>query len=1114
MSREIKTLPGVNRNIETIVLICFFLSGISGLIYQILWTRMIVKVIGGAPFAVSIILTVFMGGLGLGAYLASKNIDRIKETGKLLRMYGILELIIGVYAGAIPILLKVFLPLYSILYNKLYHHDIIYNLLTFVGVLIILCLPVICMGATLPILCQFYVTSLSHLGTHTGRLYGLNTIGAAVGALICGFWLIDLLGVTYTLILAVGINSGVGLLCLWVSQKISIIPVSAPVEKAKVAGKVSGRVISSKNTAKKAVVATKPVLSDETDAASMQASSVVLIGALVIFAVSGFCAMAYEVIWTKLLGLIVGPTTYSFTIVLIAFILNLALGSMIFGWLADRVKAPIWLLINTQVVSAIFVLLVSQLFGNSQLFFAKLIFTFKDNFALLNLFKAIILFCFMILPTLCLGATFPLVGKIYTQSVSLVGKSLGFAYMINTAGAVLGSFLAGFLLIPLMGKEKSLSLVIGMQLLVPLIVAVMIIKIEKAYKWKSGVVVAAALAGLLLCIHYPVWDRYGLSQGKYHRFESFKKIMESYGWWDTLFHERAIIDQSNLSKSKLVYYGDGIGGFTTVMESSEPLGRVHYALINSGKPDASSKQDMPTQTMSAHFPMLMHPNPRNVMVLGLASGVTPGEVLYYPVDKLDILEISREVVSASDIFRPWNNHVLSHPKTNLIIQDGRAHLQLTNEKYDVIISEPSNPWMAGLATLFTQDFFSLAKDRLNRDGIFAQFIHSYQMDWPTFALVGRTFAEVFPNSVLVTTNFMGDFLLIGFKGENHLPRLQNANPALEYVRQSKNLTLLDPKLLYGIVVSEDLPRLFGPGAIHSDARPRLEYAAPKSLYYSDPQIAANLQMNSWVSPETERLTMQINENIDQKINLFAYFLSVHVILDDMDCPVGANPIQKARFYKLTDDYCAQNLANHPFKSIELRQRCHLVQMDTIEKHIDQMPDKALSYAYLAKLYEDDKKLGKAAIFYSKSLQIKPNDASVHEALANTLRRQGQIRESIAEYRKALLFNPNLGGALNSLGWILATIGDPKVRDSAEAVKLAERACKLTNYKNPYTLDTLGAAYAAGGRFSDAASVAEKALQLMSDSEGKADRIEAMQQRLRLYQSGKMYVKPDLDISVP
>jgi len=188
-----------------------------------------------------------------------------------------------------------------------------------------------------------------------------------------------------------------------------------------------------------------------------------------------------------------------------------------------------------------------------------------------------------------------------------------------------------------------------------------------------------------------------------------------------------------------------------------------------------------------------------------------------------------------------------------------------------------------------------------------------------------------------------------------------------------------------------------------------------------------------------------------------------------------------------------------------------VQIDTIEKHIDQMPDKAVSYGYLARLYESDKNWEKAALFFSKSIQIKPDDASVHEALANNLRRQGRIRESIAEYRKALLLNPDLGGALNSLGWILATIGDSQIRNSREAVKLAERTCKLTNYKNPYALDTLGAAYAAGGRFSDATDAVEKALQLMSESGGNADRIEAMQQRLRLYQSGKMYVKPDLDI---
>ncbi|MHC4159678.1 MAG: fused MFS/spermidine synthase, partial [Planctomycetota bacterium] len=156
--------------IMLLVLVCFFFSGLTGLIYEILWTRMIVKIIGGAPFAISIVLTVFMGGLGLGSYLAGRVIDRIKQPIKLVRIYGILELIIGGYGLAIPFLLTAFRPIYAIIYNRLFSYFMLYNILTFIGCSVLLCIPVICMGATLPILCRFYVTRLSHLGTHAGRL--------------------------------------------------------------------------------------------------------------------------------------------------------------------------------------------------------------------------------------------------------------------------------------------------------------------------------------------------------------------------------------------------------------------------------------------------------------------------------------------------------------------------------------------------------------------------------------------------------------------------------------------------------------------------------------------------------------------------------------------------------------------------------------------------------------------------------------------------------------------------------------------------------------------------------------------------------------------------------
>ncbi|MEE9370220.1 MAG: fused MFS/spermidine synthase, partial [Sedimentisphaerales bacterium] len=757
----------------------------------------------------SIVLTVFMGGLGLGSYLAGRVIDRIKQPIKLVRIYGILELIIGGYGLAIPFFLTAFRPLYAIIYNRLFNYFMLYNLLTFIGCSVLLCIPVICMGATLPILCRFYVTRLSHLGTHAGRLYGLNTIGAALGALLCGFWLISLLSVPGTLVLAVFINGIIGLSCLLVGSKKRV----------------------QQPTAEHAISDTQQSLrGDGTEATRVAQYPGVVIGALVIFAVSGFCAMSYEVIWTKLLGLIVGPTTYSFTIVLVTFISGLALGSMFFGWLGDKTQRPIWLLISTQIAAGLLVLGISQFVGNSQLFFSKVIFTFKEHFVLLSLSKVVILFVFMVLPTLCLGATFPLVGKIYTRSVSKVGRSIGVAYAINTIGAVLGSFCAGFVLIPQFGKENSLSLVIGLQLLTSLVIAGIIVVRSKGgiLRWFS--VAVPAVVGLFLCFYFPVWSHLLLSRGKYHRFDRVGVDVRSYGWLEALLQGTEIL--TKFERGELVYYGDGIGGFTTVLRFPDALGNFEHSMIISGKPDASSRADMQTQALSTHFPMLFHRNPKTVMVLGLASGITAGEVLYYPVEQLDVIDINRQVVTASDFFLPWNNNVLSNPRTNLIIQDGRAHLQLTRQKYDVIISEPSNPWMAGLAALFTRDFFDLAKDRLNDDGIFVQFIHSYQMNWPTFALVGRAFEKVFPNSLLVLTapsGAGGDYLLVGFKGKGKL-NLENAQQKLSYAQQSKNISIADARLLYRLIVCEDLRELFGRGPVNTDSWPRLEFAAPKLIH--------------------------------------------------------------------------------------------------------------------------------------------------------------------------------------------------------------------------------------------------------------------------------------------
>ena len=1032
-------------SIRTFILACFFLSGMSGLVYEILWTRMLVEIIGSAPFSVSIILTVFMGGLGLGSYLSGRHIDRIERPSTLIKLYGALELVIGLYAGLVPVLLSVFKPLQSLVYNSLYAHFLLYNLLTFLLCAVVLCVPVVCMGATLPILCRFYVERMEKVGSHAGRLYGMNTIGAAAGSLMCGFWLIQWWGVPGTLAFAVAANSLIGLACLLVGFKEQIPKQGKTAKRAK---------------------PRHPGIGAESPSGPADRTA-----ALITFAVSGFCAMACEVVWTRLLGLIVGPTTYSFTVVLVTFITGLALGSILFGWFADRVRDCLALLLATQAAAALLVLGVSQLLGDSQLFFAKLIFTFKDQFGLQNVVKAGALFLFMILPTLCFGASFPLVSRICTRSMAHVGRTIGFAYMVNTIGALLGPFVAGFVLIPWLGKEASLKVVASLQLATSVVIAGLLFRRRARNRRQLGVMAAAAVAGLLLCWHYPSWSHRQLSIGKYHDFDDIRPVLTRSGWIEALFHGTREMEKAE--KGELVYYGDGIGGFTSVVKFTDALGNTNLAMANSGKTDASSRQDMETQTLLAHFPMLYHRNPRSVMVIGLASGITAGEVLHYPVAGMDVLEINQQVVEASRFFDPWNSQVLADARTRLILQDARAHLQLTRETYDVIISEPSNPWMEGLAALFTRDFFALARERLREGGVFAQWIHAYQMDWDAFAMIGRSFAEVFPDGLMIMMSLArpeGDYMLMGFKGKER-SSLQGAQAPQP---PSRNVALNHPQVLTRLVVSENLPTLFGPGEVHTDRHPQLEFIAPRLMYHRSGQIYERIR-----SPRPEGLTSEtrntigrLEQDVDAQIDFAAFALSVYSPFRNMVDMARADEPQKRRFAALLEGYCAENELDYTtIRDAGLRQRCLSIQIDRLENQMDRLPNRAASLAYLAGLYVMQGQPAKAIARYKEAAAADPLSPAILTQLGFLLAQQGHPEESVGYFRRALQLDPGDPNACFHLGYALARLGR-----SAEAQPYFRQAVGLkADYAEAY--HELGLALANTGQTSEAIRQLEEAVRL-------------------------------------
>ncbi len=1028
------------RSLPVFVSCCFFLSGAAGLIYEVLWVRLIDKVIGSAPFAVATVLTVFMAGLALGGYLAGRYIDRFSSKAVLLSLYGKIEMGVGAYAVVLPFLIAAAKPFYGLIYDPLLCRFWCYQGIAFLGCVLLLIVPSGLMGATLPVLCRFYVNHMGHLGARTGWLYGLNTVGAAVGAVLCGFVLVKNLGVWATLGVAASVNFLVGGACLLLSRQ-------------KWPGLSENTVPSGNKFSRSGARSVESRLANSIRKRKMK-------WGLWIFAVSGFCALAYEVLWTRLLGLIVGPTTYSFTLVIATFIIGLALGSIIFGQLADRTRNVFTLLILTQLGASVAALAVSHLLGNSQFLFAKLIHTFQNSFTTLILVQSAVLFGVLLGPTVFLGAAFPLVNRLYVHSMDDLGKSLGTAYAINTVGAIIGSFAAGFLLIPLVGKENGLRLVIMTQFAVT--VLAWIVASSGVRRRNLGLFAGASLmlCYILLILRFPAWQGDLLSRGWYRDFGAIEHDLDRTGWGRALWKgsERLARQRQGL---EVVFYGEGIGGFTTVEKEITSLGTVEYAMYNSGKADASTHGDRSTQTLSAHIPMLFHSQAQNVMVLGLASGMTPGEVLLYPVKKLDIVEINEQVVNACRFFfTPWNNDCLSDPRTRLIVQDGRNHLALTHEKYDVIISEPSNPWMAGLANLYSLEFFRLVRGHLNKNGIFAQWIQSYEMDWDTFSLLGRTFTEVFPDSALVKIGPV-DYLLLGFMNSKGFD-WQTAQKNLTFARNSKTVTFPGVNFLVHLILTEDLKAFFGPGLLHTDNRPSLEFSAPMKLFSGNINLESAVSGPHRFSPDTLKV-LEANSDTDTLLDLIEFSASANVPLFNMVRLNQLDSQQKARYRNAVMGYCSQvQVPSYDiFGDTELKVCCAELQVDRIRQRILTEGSRTVDHYNLGISLIAAGLKDEAAREFRTTIRLDPWHEGGHTALGLLLAQTGKLDEAGRCFSRVLEIAPHTSAPYKYLGMVKLRQNEP-----AQAVTNLSKALQLHS-EDPVIFNELGLAYLWQGNYREA-----------------------------------------------
>ena len=815
-----------------LVLLAFVLSGISGITLEIVWTRQLELVFGATTLAISTVLTCFMGGLALGSWALGKRADRMRSP---LLGYAVLEGIIGVSALAIPhLIVHVYPELNRLLVAHVGNNFLLFSLCRFAAVAVVLLVPTTCMGATLPLLSRHFVRGeggLARVGSKVGLLYTLNTLGAIAGVFAATFALLPTLGLGVTNATAAGIDLAIAACIILFRRRLDPTAPAAP-------------------AADEIAPAPDEEPGLEPDApAPFTATALQRNVAIAAFFVSGLASMNLQVVWNRALALVIGSSVYSFAIVLLAFLVGLAGGAAIFTRAVRRLANPVAALALAELAIALLAALGYLYVDDLPRVFAQLVTGSVEAYEEHVGFVQFLMFGVAVLAivpvTLGMGATFPLTIRIAASSVGSVGRDVGNVYAMNTLGSICGSFLSAFVFVPFfshygggIGMQLTFLLSIG---LYALLAASLLLAAPGAAARRASFAAAIAVAAALFLLAAPRWDPARLTLGVF-RISLMAHALDEESWGDP----------------DVMSYYDGV----TTTVSVELWGR-HRSLKNNGKVDASNGDDMSTQVVVAAYPLLMHPRGTkdlDVAIVGLGSGVTVGAALQFPVRHIDCVELETAVVDAARHFSEVNHLRFRDPKDpaydwtdpetyidddrlTVYGNDGRNFLATAEGKYDVIISEPSNPWITGVANMFTAESFRSSARALRKGGVFGQWMQLYEMSPDNIKTILRTFASVFPYVALFASeDLSSDTILVGSSSplELDLGRVQRERGDARVAKELERGYITDAADIFARLLLVDRDELLrfadGPDRalwaslpVNTDDNARIEFAAPRDL---------------------------------------------------------------------------------------------------------------------------------------------------------------------------------------------------------------------------------------------------------------------------------------------
>ncbi len=875
------------------IFLFFFVSGATGLIYEVVWTRLLTLVMGNTHYSIATVLTAFMGGLALGSYAGGKVIDRRFNP---LTAYAFLEAGIGFYCLLIPSLIDLAFPVFKWVYLNWGDSYIQTSMIRFLICVAILIVPATFMGATLPVLSKFVSREEAHIGKDVGTLYSINTFGAVFGAWASAFVFMRLWGVQSTIWMTALLN-------LTISAVIFLI--FRPPVKGSTTHEPENSLSPLDNREKLILLS---------------------------FGLSGIAALVYQIAWNRILSLLLGSSVYAFSLILTAFILGLALGTASFSRLLSRFGDLMRVYGFTQVTIGISSLLIIPLFGTIPFVNRWIYENWGLQFELIQMTNFLIIFALLFIPTFFMGAQFPLVIKLTARKLETLGRHVGRIYACNTIGAIVGSFVAGFILIPELGLQTTIISGVFLNVLLGTAILMLGSRINLSAK------IYALPVFLIFCVlaakSIGPWDKSVISSGSFMPYRI------------------ADLKEAELKKNKILFFKEGM--HTTVATELSVSGNI-FLRVN-GKTDASLALDMRTQLLSGYLPMLFHPDPKSVLVVGQGSGITLGAVEQFPVNEITLVEISPAVIEGSRFFDPFNHHALDDDRVTLKLEDGRNHIALSGRTYDVIISEPSNPWISGVGALFTVNFFKLLKERLNPGGVAYIWVHT-NMSPDSFKSIIRSFSEEFAFVNMWESIAGDDYLLIGSDEEYSLS-YEKARQYLSNETVGRDLHRISinniPDLLSLMIMSrEKLLEFSAVAPLHTDDNSLLEFNAPEYVYKDERAVLVR-QLTPFIELEPEFINFsQIDAGIREKVMVKLLKLQrSESQIEDIK--------RKAKLERLLGQ------AIEAFNVGDISRA-----LQSYQKILELDPEHVLTYYNMGNIFLELKLVGQAESAYRSTLEINP-----------------------------------------------------------------------------------------------------------------------------------------------